>query len=381
MRSLQGDLPRATLTSSSLRKPSMTRVHNFNAGPAALPLSVLQRAQAELLEFESTGMSIMEHSHRGKAYDAVHTEAIELVRELLGVSDDYDILFLQGGASQQFAVVPMNLLPTGRSADYVITGVWGKKALKEATIVGNARVACDTAVDGVWRRVPRQEELSLDPAAAYVHITTNNTVAGTQWHTLPDVGDVPLVADMSSDILSRPLDVSRFGLIYAGAQKNLGPSGVTLVIVRKDLVESARTDIPTMFQYRTHASSRSLYNTPPTFGIYMLRNVLQWVKEQGGAEAIERTNRAKADALYAVLAERPDFYRLPVEVESRSLMNVVWNLPTPELEAECVQAAAAAGLVGLKGHRLVGGLRASIYNAVSLESVHALCDFLRAFRK
>lgn len=359
----------------------MTRVHNFNAGPAALPLSVLQRAQEELLEFGSTGMSIMEHSHRGKAYEAVHQEALQLVRELLGVSDDYEVLFLQGGASQQFAVVPMNLLLPGQSADYVITGVWGKKAIKEASAIGKVRVACDTAVDGVWRRVPRQDELDLDARAAYVHITTNNTVTGSQWHTLPQVGDVPLVADMSSDILSEPLDVSRFGLIYAGAQKNLGPSGVTLVVVRKDLVERASRSIPLIFQYRTQAAERSLYNTPGTFGIYMLRNVLQWVKEQGGAEALGRTNRAKADALYGALQERPDFYRLPVEVESRSRMNVVWNLPTPELEAECVRAATEAGFVGLKGHRLVGGLRASIYNAVSLESVHALCDFLRDFRK
>jgi phosphoserine aminotransferase len=359
----------------------MTRVHNFNAGPAALPLAVLERAREELVEFASSGMSIIEHSHRGKVYEAVHDEALSLVRELLGVPADYDVLFLQGGASQQFAVVPMNLLLPGQSADYLITGVWGKKALKEARAIGQARVACDTEQGGVWRRVPRQEELELDSSAAYVHMTTNNTIAGTQWHRLPDVGSVPLVADMSSDIMSQPLDVSRFGLIYAGAQKNLGPSGVTLVIVRKDLVERGSKTIPLIFQYRTQAAERSLYNTPPTFGIYMLRNVLLWIREQGGLDALGRANRAKADALYAALAERPDFYRTPVEQESRSMMNVVWNLPTPELEAECVRAAQEAGLVGLKGHRLLGGLRASIYNAVPLASVEALCDFLRNFHR
>lgn len=362
----------------------MTRVRNFNPGPAALPLPALERAQRELLDFEGTGMSILEHSHRGRAYSAVHEEAMALVRELLRVPEDYEILFLQGGASQQFAVVPMNLLLPGKSADYVITDVWGKKALREASAVGTARVACDTQQDGRWRRIPRQSELDLDPQAAYVHITTNNTISGTQWHELPDVGDVPLVADMSSDILSRALDVSRFGLIYAGAQKNLGPSGVTLVVIRKDLVEQGNKDIPLIFQYRTFAAEKSLYNTPPTFGVYMLRNVLLWLKELGGdgrdpLQVVEERNREKAEALYQVLEEHPDFYRLPVDRDSRSLMNVVWNLPTPELEAECIAAAQANGLMGLKGHRLVGGLRASIYNAVSLESVHALCDFLRDF--
>lgn len=359
----------------------MTRVHNFNAGPAALPLPVLLRAQQEMIEFEGSGMSIMEHSHRGKVYDAVHEEALSLVRELLEVPDDYDVLFLQGGASQQFAVVPMNLLLPGQSADYVITGVWGKKAIKEARAIGLARVAADTNEDGQWRRVPRQQELDLDPEAAYVHITTNNTVVGSQWHELPDVGSVPLIADMSSDILSRRIDVTRFGLLYAGAQKNLGPSGVTLLVVQKHLVERGSREIPAIFQYRTQAAERSLYNTPPTFGIYMLRNVLAWLKEQGGVAAIERQNRAKAEALYAVLDRYPDFYRTPVELESRSLMNVVWNLPTPELEKECLAAAEAAGFVGLKGHRLVGGLRASIYNAVSLADVQALSEFLESFAK
>lgn len=362
----------------------MTRVHNFNPGPAALPLPALERAQRELLDFEGTGMSILEHSHRGRAYSAVHEEALALVRELLRVPEDYEILFVQGGASQQFAVVPMNLLLPGKSADYVITDVWGKKALREASSIGAARVAGDTQQDGRWRRIPRQAELDLDPQAAYVHITTNNTISGTQWYDFPEVGEVPLVADMSSDILSGPLDVSRFGLIYAGAQKNLGPSGVTVVIVRKGLVEQGSQEIPLIFQYRTFATAQSLYNTPPTFGIYMLRNVLLWLKEQGSdgrepMQVVEERNRAKAAALYGVLEERPDFYKVPVDRESRSLMNIVWNLPTPELEAECIAAAQAGGLVGLKGHRLVGGLRASLYNAVSLESVHALCDFLRDF--
>jgi phosphoserine aminotransferase len=359
----------------------MARALNFNAGPAALPLQALERAQAELIEFEGTGMSIMEHSHRGKAYEAVHREAIALVRELLGVSDDYHVLFLQGGASQQFAMLPMNLLPAGKSADYVLTGAWSQKAFKEAKLVGTARIAATTEVDKKFSRIPEQRELDLDAGAAYVHITSNNTIFGSQWQSFPDVGGVPLVADMSSDIMWRPVDVSKFALIYAGAQKNLGPSGVTLVIARKDLVASARSDIPTIFQYRTHADNDSLYNTPPTFGIYILRNVLAVLKQQGGLAAVERVNRDKADLLYAAIDARGDFYRCPVERGSRSTMNVVFNLPTPELEAEFVSAAQKRGMIGLKGHRSVGGIRASLYNAVTREWVAALVDFMNDFHK
>src|SRR5689334_16911193 len=265
----------------------MARVYNFNAGPAALPLAALERARDELIDFKGSGMSIIEHSHRGKEYEAVHDEAIALVRELLSVSDDYHVLFLQGGASQQFAVVPMNLLPPGRSADYILTGGWSEKALEEAKRVGTVRVAASTAVDKRYTRIPHQSELSLDPNAAYVHMTTNNTLFGTQWHWLPETGNVPLVADMSSDILWRKMDISRFALIYAGAQKSIGPSGITVVIARKDIVDSGRKDIPVIFRYATYAANNSLYNTPPTFAIYLMRNVLAYTLEIGGLEEVE----------------------------------------------------------------------------------------------
>jgi phosphoserine aminotransferase len=359
----------------------MPRAHNFNAGPAGLPLAALERAQRELLDFEETGMSIMEHSHRGKAYEKVHFEAVSLIRELLGVPDSYHVLFLQGGASQQFAMVPMNLLGKDQSADYVITGAWSEKALKEASLLGKARVAATTAVDKKYARVPKASELDLDPSAAYVHLTSNNTIFGTQFHEYPDTGKAPLVADMSSDILWRKIDVSKFGLIYAGAQKNIGPSGVTLVILRKDLCEAGRTDIPTIFRYKTHADADSLYNTPPTFGIYLMRNVLAHLKEGGGLEAVEAANRKKGEVLYGALDELSSFYRAPVEKESRSLMNVVFRLPTEELEAKFVAEATKKQMVGLKGHRSVGGIRASTYNAVSLASIEALVQFMRDFAK
>ncbi len=359
----------------------MVRVANFNAGPSALPLAALERAQAELLDLNGSGMSVLEHSHRGKVYEAVHNEAVALVKELLAVPDNYDVLFLQGGASQQFAVVPMNLLEPGKSADYVMTGAWAKKAIGEAKNVGTVRIAATTERDGKFPRMPRQDELQLDPQAAYVHITSNETIGGTQWHTFPNVGSVPLVADMSSDIMWRPTDISKFGLIYAGAQKNLGPSGVTLVIVRKDLVEKGRKDIPKIFQYRTQAAENSLYNTPSTFGIYLLRNVLSIAKDKGGLPAMEAQNRKQASMVYSAIDARPDLYRCPVEKDSRSVMNVVFNLTTPELEAEFVTAAQKAGMVGLKGHRSVGGIRASIYNACEMSWIESLVSFMSQFKK
>lgn len=358
----------------------MTRVHNFNPGPSALPLPALERAQREMLDFQGSGMSIMEHSHRGKVYDAVHQEALDLVRRLMAVPDTHEILFLQGGATQQFAQVPMNLRAPGQSADYVIGGVWGKKAFKEASHLGLAKVAASTEQDGKFVRVSRNDELQLDNAAAYLHITSNNTVMGTQVFDFPQPRAVPLVCDMSSDIVARAVDVSRFGLIYAGAQKNMGPSGVTVVIIAKKLIDAGREDIPYVFQYRTQAAERSLANTCPTFSIYMLRNVLAWLEEQGGVAWAEKNNQAKARLLYGVLQERSDLFHLPVHEDSRSVMNVVWNLPTPEQEAACVAAATAKGLVGLKGHRILGGLRASLYNAVPLESVEVLADFLLHYR-
>jgi phosphoserine aminotransferase len=360
----------------------MRRVHNFNAGPAALPLPALEEARRELLDFGGTGMSILEHSHRGKDYEAVHDEAIALIRSLLGVTDTHEVLLLQGGASQQFALVPMNLLPPGRSADYVVTGGWAEKALGEAEILGQARAAWkETDPAGRYFRVPRRGELRIDPNAAYVHITSNNTLYGTQWPEFPDTGGVPLVADMSSDFMWRPLDVTAFGLVYAGAQKNVGPSGIAVVLVRKDLLASSRQDIPRIFRYKTHADARSLYNTPPTFSIYLMRNVLRWIQGQGGLPAIEEANRAKGAALYGVLDAHSTFFEAPAEKASRSLMNVVFRLPSEELEGRFLAEARSNGMVGLKGHRSVGGIRASIYNAVSRESVQALASFMADFAR
>jgi phosphoserine aminotransferase len=357
----------------------MARVFNFNPGPAALPLAALERARDELVDFRGSGMSIIEHSHRGKEYEAVHDEAIALIRELLSVSDDYHVLFLQGGASQQFAMVPMNLLPPGKSADYILTGGWSEKALEEAKIVGQTRVAATTAENGKYTRIPHKDELKLDPNAAYVHLTSNNTLFGTQWFEFPDTGSVPLVADMSSDFMWSKFDVSRFGLIYAGAQKNVGPSGIVVVLARKDLVENGRKDIPKIFRYKTHADNRSLYNTPPTFSVYLVRNVLAWIKEQGGLAGIEKTNRDKGRILYDTIDRYADFYRAPVAKDSRSFMNVVFRLPTEALEEQFVGEAKKNKMVGLKGHRSVGGIRVSLYNAVSLEATKALVSFMTEF--
>ncbi|MEZ4336213.1 MAG: 3-phosphoserine/phosphohydroxythreonine transaminase [Sandaracinaceae bacterium] len=358
---------------------SPRRAMNFNAGPAALPLAALERAQRELVDFDGTGMSLMEHSHRGKTYEAVHYEALSLLRELVGIGDDYDVLLLQGGARQQFAMVPMNLLHAGRSADYVVTGTWAKQALEEAQLLGTARAAADTEEDGVFTRIPTA--LDLDPNAAYVHLTSNNTLFGTQWASYPDTGDVPLIADMTSDLLCRPIDASRFGLIYAGAQKNVGPAGVTVVIVRKDLVAGARKDIPEVFRYASHASKDSLWNTPPCFPIYMLRNTLAVLKEMGGAAAMEAAATKKSSTLYDLVDAHPDFFRCPVEKASRSIMNVVFRLPTEDLEKQFLAEAAKRGMVGLKGHRSVGGLRASIYNFVEPAWVDAVAELMDDFRR
>ena len=350
----------------------MARVSNFNAGPAGLPTPVLEKAQRELLDFAGTGMSIMEHSHRGKAYEAVHNEAISLLRELYGIPDTHHVLFCQGGASQQFAMVPMNFLPPGRRADYLHTGHWSERAIEEAKNVGEVRVAAQTSM-----RMPSPAQVQVDPQAAYLHVTTNETIEGTQLHELPDAGAVPLVADMSSDFLSRRIDVSRFALIYAGAQKNVGPSGVVIVIVRKDWVDKARKDIPSIFRYGTIAKGNSLHNTPPTFGIYLCKLVLEWMKSVGGLAQIEAWNEEKARLLYETLDGDPARFRLPVEKPSRSRMNVVWRLTNEADEEKLVKDATAAGLVGLKGHRSVGGLRASLYNAVTVDDVKKLCAFLR----
>jgi phosphoserine aminotransferase len=360
----------------------MARTINFNAGPAALPLPALERARAELLDFAGTGMSVMEHSHRGKEYEAVHREAMSLLRELLGIPDDYVVLFLQGGASMQFAQIPMNYLPQGGTADYVVNGTWGDKAVAEAAVVaggagGKANIAASTGP--AFTRVSRQNELSLDPRAAYAHFTTNETIHGVEYFDFPDFGKAPVICDMSSDFLWRKIDVSRFSLIYAGAQKNIGPSGVTVVIAKKSYVDAGRKDIAKIFQYRTHAENESLYNTPPTFGIYLVRNVLAWVKEVGGLSQIEAWNREKAKVLYGALDAHAGFYRCPVEPSSRSVMNVVFRLPTEALEDKLVKEAQARRMVGLKGHRSVGGIRVSTYNAVTVEWVKELAGFLTEF--
>ncbi|MCS6899163.1 MAG: 3-phosphoserine/phosphohydroxythreonine transaminase [Myxococcales bacterium] len=355
------------------------RVHNFNPGPAALPLPALLRAQEELLDFAGTGMSILEHSHRGKEYEAVHQEALGLIRSLLAVPESHQILLLQGGAHHQFAMIPMNFLRPGQRADYLITGSWGERALEEAQIVGHAREAASTRQDGTFRRTLRPNEIPSGEGAAYVHYTTNETIHGVQFHHTPEV-KAPLIADMSSDLFSRPLEVARFDLIYAGAQKNIGPSGVTVVIGRKSFLDGGRTDIPKYFRYTTHAAAESLYNTAPTFAIYLVRNVLSWLEEQGGVAAIARQNEEKASLLYRALDEDPDFFRVPVERDSRSRMNVVFRLPTEALEDRLVHEAKKRSLMGIKGHRSVGGIRVSLYNAVSLASVEILAQFLRDFR-
>jgi phosphoserine aminotransferase len=356
----------------------MSRAHNFNAGPAALPLEVLEIAQSELLDFNGTGMSIMEHSHRGKAYDAVHEEAIANMGKLLGLTDDYQVLFLQGGASMQFSMVPMNLLGEGQHADYVNTGTWAAKAIKEAKKVGAVNVLADTSKD-IPTNMPDFNSLAYTPDAAYVHVTSNETIAGTQMKRFPNT-KAPLVADMSSDILARPLDISQFGLIYAGAQKNLGPSGVTLVVIRKDLAERAPESMATMLQYRTQIKENSLYNTPPTFGIYILMHVTRWLLAKGGAAGIEKINEAKAGRLYDAIDGSSGFYRGTAVKEFRSTMNVTWRLPNEELEQLFVKEATAQNMIGLKGHRSVGGIRASIYNACPDESVDTLIAFMKDFQ-
>jgi phosphoserine aminotransferase len=360
----------------------MARVINFNAGPAGLPLPALEKAREELLDFKGSGMSIMEHSHRGKEYEAVHNEAISLLTELLGIPDTHSVLFQQGGASMQFAVLPMNLLPKDGSADYIQTGVWGEKAIAEAKLLGKVNVAANTLnAEKKFTRVPKAAEYKFDPNAAYVHVTSNETIDGVQFHEFPSTGNVPLIADMSSDFIWKKFDVSKFGMIYAGAQKNVGPSGVAVLIMRKDLIEKGRTDIPKIFRYSTHAKENSLYNTPPTFSIYLIRNVLEWMKAQGGLAWVEQQNTEKAQLLYAAIDKHAGFYRCPVEKESRSVMNIVYRLPTEALEEKFVAEAKKAGMIGVKGHRSVGGIRISAYNAVSVDNIKTLVSFMESFAR
>jgi phosphoserine aminotransferase len=363
-----------------LREKEMTeRIHNFSAGPAVLPLPVLEEAQRDMLSLPGVGMSVMEISHRSKTFDEILGRADAGLRKLLGIPDNYHVLFLQGGASLQFSMIPMNFLPAESSADYIITGSWGKKALKEAKRAGGVNVAA-TMADGGFTRIPGHAELKLDPKAAYVHITTNETIEGVEWKHEPEVGEVALVADASSDILSHPIPVDKYALIYAGAQKNMGPSGVTLVIMRDDLLKRIPDGLHTMLDYRTHVANKSLYNTPNTWGIYIISLVCKWLLEKGGLEAMHRENEKKAQLIYDTI-DSTDFYRGHADHDSRSIMNVTFRLPSEELEKKFASEATAQGMDGLKGHRSVGGIRASIYNAFPLAGVEALVAFMNEFEK
>jgi phosphoserine aminotransferase len=355
------------------------RIFNFSAGPAVLPEPVLRKAQEAIWDAAGSGIGILEHSHRGKVFDRVRDEAEQACRDLAGIPDNYRVLFLQGGASLQFSMVPMNLLPADRTADYLLTGVWAQKAVKEAKILGAKVHIAATGESTNFDRIPQEAEIRYSERPAYVHLTTNNTIYGTQWRTEPAVpAGVPLVADASSDMYSRPIDVSRYGLIYAGAQKNLGPSGVVLVIIRDDLVEAGPKALPTMLQYRTHSAEKSLYNTPPTFGIFVMGEVFKWIQGQGGLARMGEHNESKARLLYDFI-DQSEFFRGTAEPDSRSRMNVCFRAPTEELESKFIAEATKRGLDGLKGHRNAGGMRASIYNACPRAGVEALVAFMKEF--
>ena len=358
---------------------SNNRTFNFNAGPSALPLEVLEKAQEELVNFRGTGMSIMEMSHRSAIFEEVHNGAITRMRKLFSIPDEYEVLFLQGGASLQFSMIPMNFLGINQKAGYIMTGSWSEKAYSEAKLFGKPYEVASSK-ENKYSNIPALEDIQFNSDDAYIHLTSNNTIYGTQWSVFPDTGNVPLIADMSSDIMSKPVDISKFGMIYAGAQKNLGPSGVTVVIARKDLLKKANTEIPTILKYSTHADSNSLYNTPPTFGIYMLGEVLNWVEEKGGLEAIAKNNEVKAKVIYDAIDNSNGFYTGHATPESRSLMNITFRLSDETLEKNFLSEAKEAGFVGLDGHRSVGGCRASTYNAVPLEACRALSDFMIHFQ-
>lgn len=356
------------------------RVYNFSAGPAILPEDVLKEAQDNLFALPGVGMSVLEISHRSKTFDKIINEAKADLISLLNISSDYDVLFLQGGASLQFSMVPLNIMPPKNKADYILTGSWSKKAQKEAKRVGTVNVAASTEGEN-FNRIPKQEELKLDPDASYVHFTSNNTIYGTEWQKEPEVGKVPLVCDASSDILSKKIDVNKYGLIYAGAQKNMGPAGVTLVIVRKDLLERCSDNLHTMLNYKTHAEKNSLYNTPPAFGVYIIGLVAKWLIKNGGLEAMHKTNKEKADLLYKCIDESNGFYKGHAQSDSRSIMNLTFRLSSEELEKKLIADATEAGFNGIKGHRSVGGLRASIYNAFPKKGVEDLAQFMKEFQK
>lgn len=356
------------------------RVFNFNPGPATLPLEVLQTVQKELLDYRGTGMSVMEISHRSPEFDDINNSAMSLALELFGLDDNYKVLFLGGGASTQFIMVPMNFLTEGKTAAYVDTGSWSSKAIKEAKIVGNVHLAASSKEDS-YTHIPKMSEINFPDDAAYLHITSNNTIFGTQYQEIPDTGSVPLICDMSSDIASRQLDFSKFDLFYAGAQKNLGPAGVTLVVIKKDMLAKSPKNLPTMLNYNTHADKDSLFNTPPAFSIYVVKLVFEWIKKQGGVKAVEKVNRDKKDLIYGLMDEYPDYYRGTVKPDSRSWMNLTMRLPSEDLEKKFIAEAKENGLVGLKGHRSVGGIRVSMYNAMPLDGAKKLAKFMVDFKK
>ena len=358
----------------------MKRVYNFNPGPATLPLEVLKEAQAEFLDFDSTGMSIIEISHRSKAYEKVHNQAKADILELMNLGDDYDVLFIQGGASMQFAMIPMNFATKDKPGSYVLSGTFSSNAYKEAATLGLGEVAASTKEEN-FRRVPRQDELNINPNAAYLHVCYNNTIYGTEFHYVPETGSVPLFADMSSDMLSRPVDFKRFSLIYAGVQKNLGPAGVVIVVARKSFIEHSLETLPTMLRYDTFYKKNSLYNTPPAFSIYIVGKVAAWIKACGGLDEMARRNSIKAKLLYDAIDSSDGFYRGHADKDSRSFMNVTFRLPSEDLEKKFVAEALEKNLSGVKGHRSVGGMRASIYNAMPIEGAEALADFMNHFRK
>ncbi len=372
----------APVSHATVSAQAAKRVFNFNAGPGALPLPVLERIREELLDWRGSGMSVMEMSHRSPEFESINAAAEQKLRSLLGISEDYAVIFLQGGGSMQFTMAPMNLCLPGKPVDVLHTGAWTAKAIGELKKGILHNIAASTEPEK-FARLPRFDEIKFSSYASYVHICTNNTIEGTQWTAPPETGDIPLVADMSSDIASRSIDVNKYGLVFAGAQKNLGPSGVTVVIIRKDLAERADKNLPTLLQYRTHIKEKSLYHTPPTFAVYVVGLVLEWIESLGGILAIEKRNEAKAKLLYDTIETSGGFYVCPVEKRSRSKMNVVFRVVGGDeaIERQFAKEAAAAGLVGTPGHRSVGGMRISLYNAVTLEAVEALTSFMREFQR
>ena len=356
------------------------RIYNLSAGPAILPEEVLLEAQKDLLSYKGSGMSVMEMSHRGKIFDAIIKEADADLRKLLGIDDKFAILFLQGGATLQFSMVPLNIMPPKNKADYIVTGSWAEKAVKEGKRVGTVNIAATTKSDN-YTRIPKQSELKLDPDASYIHFTSNNTIYGTQWRTEPEVGNVPLVCDASSDFLHKKLDMNKYGLIYAGAQKNIGPAGVTVVIIRKDLLERSSDSLHTYMNYKIHVDNESMYNTPTTFGIYIAGLVFKWLLNMGGLDEMYKRNIEKAKILYNAFDTSDGYYKGTTVKEDRSLMNVTYRLPNEQLEEKFIKEASAKGFSGLKGHRSVGGIRASIYNAFPKQGVEALVEFMNEFKK